>query len=526
MSIVPLHLSRMFLRVLSLLLVSVSVLGARPLLAESDVEKTLAIVELRGGAAADERNSKYLRGVTEALRKEKSADLLLIDGQEAADTLRKDRNQLPSALTDERRSQLAEVRKRGTSLLDKADFQGAIKALNEAEGKYNTAVQAPGADAKLREEYLDVLMQLATAYVAAGDKGGAGETFRTVISTFGFKAKVTEDNFRPDVVELFKAELKKAEKAGKGSVEVTSTPPGAHIILGGNDRGTTPTTVADLVPGRYDLRLQLGNNSSLLRRVKIESGGLVKLSINLDVEAHLLIEDTHVGLAYADLGAAEARLAADAAGLGRDIKADWVCAVGLFDGKLAAFLVDVATGAVVRSVKDVKVPAAALSDKAISRAVVTILGERASAETKSVAAGAGGASAGKWHQSVPGWVAAGASVAMLGMGLAFSGNLGDVKAYYCADPSVDCGAANYNVKYQSNVDSFTADYKTKQTLSGVGLGSGVVLAGVAGWFFWREANKDGLAMMTVPDPQGRTILARVALPPLSLGSGPQRFHTR
>lgn len=490
------------------------------LAADGDVERTLAIVELRSGDEADPLTSKYLGEIATAFRDEAPGDVILVDGKTTADKVRKDRVQVPTALTDERRLGLTEARKKGVDLLDNADFPGAIKALGSAEAKYRAALAAPGADAKLRDEYLDVLAQLATAYVAAGDKNAASEVFRIVITTFGFKAKVTDDNYRPDVVELFKAEVKKIEKMPKGSVEVSSNPSGARIILGGNDRGATPSTVADLIPGVYGLRLQSGSATSMLRNVKVDGGAAAKVSIDIGFEAHLVLEDDRIGLKYADLKTAEGNVERDATAVGRDLDVNLVCAVGVLEGKLVSFLVDVATGKLVRSANDVKVPKVGISKRAVNKVMVTILGAKADKNVAEVP----GPSAGNkpWYGSTPGWVAAGGAVAMLGMGIGLSSylNLDNVTAYYCADPSQTCTgaytAAN-KAEYAGQVEDFKSSAQTKATLSGVGLGLGVALAGVAGYLFYNESTKPAdSAQLYLPRGVATPAPALVALPPVSL----------
>ncbi len=489
---------------------------------DGEVERTMAVIELRSGEVADTQTGPYLDEVLKAFRQEAPGDVILVDGKTTADKVRKDREQVPSAVTAERRQQLGEARKRGVDLLDNADFQGAIKALVTAESRYRGAIAAPGADEKLRKEYLDVLAQLATAHVAAGDKPSAVEIFRTVITTFGLKAPVTDDNYRPDVVELFKAEVKKVEKMPKGSVEVTSNPVGARIILGGNDRAATPATVADLIPGFYAIRLQSGEQSSMLHKVEVKGGAVAKFTADIGFESHLALEEDHVGLMYPDLKAAEARLVADAVLVGKDIEVNLVCVVGVSGGKLNSYLVDVASARIVRSATDVKVPKVGISPRAVNRVLVTILGEKA--DKNVVEPGAGGGSGGSaWYKSTPGWIAAGGAVVALGVGAGMSGYLGDMKAYYCDDPSKACASPSKTL-YASNVEDFKSSYATKQLVSGVGLGAGVVLAGLAGYLFFREGQKGEMtAQILIPAGVLAEQALPVVLPPLSLASGPQRF---
>ena len=88
------------------------------LAADGDVERTLAIVELRTGEEADPLTGKYLAEITSAFRDENPGDIILVDGKTTAEKVRKDRVQVPSALTDDRRAGLADARKKAVDLLD------------------------------------------------------------------------------------------------------------------------------------------------------------------------------------------------------------------------------------------------------------------------------------------------------------------------------------------------------------------------------------------------------------------------
>lgn len=80
--------------------------------AEGEVERTLAIVELRTGNEASALTTDYLKEVGQAFRDENSGDYILVAPEKSAEKLRKDRDQVPTALTEERRAALTEARKR------------------------------------------------------------------------------------------------------------------------------------------------------------------------------------------------------------------------------------------------------------------------------------------------------------------------------------------------------------------------------------------------------------------------------
>lgn len=463
---------------LQLLMLSTLCLGVLPAHAE-EIERTMALVEVRAGEDPNTLTNDYLLEIATGVQKEAVADVMLVPMAKSAEKLRRDRDQIPGGLSVEQRKNLESLRKQGIGYLDNADAQNAIKLLQQAEAKYRAAIASPGADDKLRKDYLDVLAQLATAHVVAHDKDAASEVFRTVVTAFGPKANVTDDFYRPDVVELFRKVAKEATAQPKGGMEVTSDPPGAHVLLNGIDRGVTPATIGDLAPGVYAVRLLAGAASSMLHRVKVTGGAKAKLNVAVEYERHLILDENHVGLAYADLDTAQKRVLADSVALGKELGVLTIAAVGVLDGTLYAWLIDVGQGRIERS-SSVKVPGIGTSPRAVAKVLGTLLGEHRKDE---VAAGEGAEKpkSGGWYTSVPGIVCGVAALAALGVGFAYMPN-----DFVTEAPD------------QAAKDKA----QTGRVISGVGLGAGAALAGVAAFFFWREANSaPPAAAASLPPPQ-------------------------
>ncbi len=469
-------------------LLATMVLVSRPAVAD-EVERTMALVEVRTGEEPNPLTNDYLQAVLAGLQQEAHGDVMVVPMKKSAEKLRRDRDQVPSALTDERRAALEAARKQGIRFLDDADAPNAIKALQSAEAKYRAAIASPGAEDKLRKDYLDVLAQLATAHVIARDKDAASEVFRTVVTAFGAKANVTDDNYRPDVVELFHKVAKEASTQPKGQVEVSSEPPGAHVLINGIDRGVTPAIIADLAPGVYAIRLQAGAASSMLHRVKVAGGKKATLALSVEYERHLLLDDDRVGLGYADLDGAQRRVLADSVALGKELGVASVAAVGVLDGTLYAWLVDVAQARIERT-SSMKVPGIGTSPRAVAKVLNTLLGERKGTD----GAEPGEAEKPAWYKSVPGIVCGVGALAALGVGAAFAPNF-----------------TVSEVHTQAEKDSA----QTGRVVGVVSLSAGAVLAGAAAFFFWRQAQ--------APAPAAGPSAAFDRLPPPQLGFAPVVF---
>ncbi len=457
-------------------------------------ERTMALVEIRATEQANPLTADYLQDVLVGLQKEVHGDVLLVSMAKSAEKLRMDRDQVPSSVQGQGRLDLEAARKLGAKYLDDADAPSAIRALQAAEAKYRAAVAAQGADERLRQDYLDVLAQLATAHVIANDTDAATEVFRTVVTAYGAKANVTDDNYRPDVVELFRKVAKEVSTRPKGQLEVTSEPPGAHMLINGIDRGVTPATVSDLAQGVYTVRLQVGSANSLLHRVKVSGEKKAMLSIHVEFERHVLLDEGRVGLGYPDLDAAQRRVLLDSVELGKELGVASVAAVGVLDGMLYAWLVDVAHARVDRSC-NLKIPSVGASPRAVARVLNTLLGERKGAEGESDGSAKPAAA---WYTSVPGWACGVAALAAFGLGAAYAANF---------------DAGEVTVNSQDAKDKM----QTGRVIGGLSLGAGALLAGAAGYFFWQQAQ-------TPPESkQEGASSGWNALPPPQLGFAPTTF---
>jgi len=66
--------------------------------------------------------------------------------------------------------------------------------------------------------------------------------------------------------------------AATGALEIVSQPAGARILIDGQARGTTPSTIRDLSPGEHSVVLEL-RGRKVTQAVKIQAGSTSKLSV-------------------------------------------------------------------------------------------------------------------------------------------------------------------------------------------------------------------------------------------------------
>lgn len=81
-----------------------------------------------------------------------------------------------------------------------------------------------------------------------------------------------------------------AKQSTTGSIEVTSTPPGARVLLISVDesgagepqsKGLTPTTITDVQPGKYTLDLERPGYGFFQKEIEVKAGKAIKVSANL-----------------------------------------------------------------------------------------------------------------------------------------------------------------------------------------------------------------------------------------------------
>ena len=79
-------------------------------------------------------------------------------------------------------------------------------------------------------------------------------------------------------------------QATTGSIEVSSSPPGARVLLVQNDeagasepqaRGVTPTTITGLKPGKYTVDLEMPGHKFFQKEINVKAGSVSKVAANL-----------------------------------------------------------------------------------------------------------------------------------------------------------------------------------------------------------------------------------------------------
>jgi iron(II)-dependent oxidoreductase len=100
-----------------------------------------------------------------------------------------------------------------------------------------------------------------------------------------YTLKLTKEGYKPHEEPLSlpadkETRTRIALRSTQGTLDVTSTPPGATVEIGGTPRGQTPLTLA-LEEGTYPLRLRLPRHRTATRQAEIAGERITRVSVDL-----------------------------------------------------------------------------------------------------------------------------------------------------------------------------------------------------------------------------------------------------
>jgi hypothetical protein len=75
-----------------------------------------------------------------------------------------------------------------------------------------------------------------------------------------------------------------APTAAPAGIVITSTPPGARVVIGGVANAVTPVTLRGLKPGSYKVRIARQGYRPVMRTVRLEAGQIVTMKVSLSVQ--------------------------------------------------------------------------------------------------------------------------------------------------------------------------------------------------------------------------------------------------
>ena len=320
----------------------------------------------------------------------------------------------PKRMQEERLLVIEGLIRQGDDLLY-SDPQTAVEVLSRARQELEALAEGMAVSEKVRTEYLKAQMLLARSHLDAGNETRASEVLREVLRQYGEALEVTEKDYHPRLVRLFRKVRQEMLASRTGVVVVTTPETGCQTLLNGRELpGTTPREYSGLFPGMHYLQVRCGGVESMIRRIQI---GRERLSLLVDVpfEAAMVLDGNRLGLSFPDAQSLETFAQPFAMKFGEIVQADLVLLQGLDpEGQLEARFIEVGTG---REVGRGRAPAKSqvVTPSSVKAVVASLLGKDTTPSRPSGVASAKKRAAGKGGAT--GWIV-GSLVTAAGLGLA------------------------------------------------------------------------------------------------------------
>lgn len=314
------------------------------------LEPSLVVLELYMDGSDYPKTQEYVERVSEEIGKTGRFSLL-----ERADAERQISGKMTTSsrrVTDEKLKEIEQMMKEGDKLLYE-DPRRAIEILAEAKSRLKVIMESLSLNQKIRHDFFRTQMMLARSHFDNQNPEKARHILEEIIRVFGDEAQVTEADYHPAIVRMYREAYRKMSSIPKGSVHITTLPPGAEVLIHGKPRKKpTPATYGGLYPGDVAVQARKGGRESMVHKVKIEAGQTKEIRIDIDYETSLSFNDKRFGFTFSDTDTMTRRLPDFASRVGKMLSVDYVLVSGLMDkdGRtyLKGFLVNVSKGSVER----------------------------------------------------------------------------------------------------------------------------------------------------------------------------------
>jgi hypothetical protein len=227
--------------------------------------------------------------------------------------------------------EIEQMMQKGDKLLY-TDPRQAIEILAEAKKRLKSIMESISLNQKIRQEFFKTQMMLARSHFDNDNRDKAGQIMEEIIRIFGDEAKVTEADYHPNIVQLYREAYRKLSNVPKGSVHVTTMPRGAEVLIHGKpQKRATPATYSGLYPGSLAIQARKSGRESMIHKVEIEPGQTKELTIDIDYETSLAFDKTRFGFMFKDAATMNERVADFASRVGKMLRVDYVLVAGLID---------------------------------------------------------------------------------------------------------------------------------------------------------------------------------------------------
>lgn len=379
--------------------------------AQVDLEPSVVFFELYNRGEASSKTPEYAQAIQEDIGQYKQYSLL--SREDAFARIRTTMVMPAGRINDERLAAIELLVAEGDKLLYTNPTR-AIEVLHQAKLQLKEIVENISLDGKIRREYFTTEMLLVRSYLDNGNEPKAREIMAEIVRTFEDEYPVTEENYHPRVVDLYKSVFLELKDQRNATLAITSNPPGCDVFINGRAmRQKTPFTFQSLYPGSIRVNVRKGELQSMVRKVDVPANGSGKIDVDLEYESALSFSEETFGLTFTDRAAMTTNMLNYAVKLGAFLEVDYVVLTGVLrkgeEYVLAGYQVDVRGRRVVRQ-QDFVVKPNVVSNRRISE-MAAFLADVKPGERTIVYK--------PWYTNWIGWSAAGVGLAMGGISLAF-----------------------------------------------------------------------------------------------------------
>ncbi len=231
-------------------------------------------------------------------------------------------------LDGEAKAELRKLVASGTDQFREGQYDAAVRDLVKAMAMLDRAPATMVADAELRNEMMDALVFLTTAYTRQGKAAEATRTMAELIRSFPDK-EISNARHGPEPRKLHDKVKADLDSQGTGSLRVTVDDARTVVFVNERYAGVGSLVVDKLPPGRYRVFVQQGTTPGRMHRIEVEAGSEAVLTVAWGLDSALGTRGDFVGFTFA----AEAERAAGESTLAnrmaRAVGADGVVVVGI-----------------------------------------------------------------------------------------------------------------------------------------------------------------------------------------------------
>jgi len=446
--------------------------------APDDDEPSLAVFEIYYSGQNFEKTTEYSTKVEERLAK--LGGFSVITRADLQTGIAANIPQSADAAVNDQADEIHQEVASAEDLFYKEGPEKALQGLLAAKEKLQQIVNRHELSERIRKEYVTAQLLLALVYLRNNAQDKATAVMEELVQRVGQDPTITEDNYHPDVVALYRQTYQNMSAKRVAKITVMTNPPGADVYINGQvqDR-KTPATFEGLYPGKVTVQVKKDDRASRVKEVKVEEAVTTELQIDLNFESALAFNGKRFGLVFRNAEDRKRNLPQFASKLAEFVQAEYVAFVGIAeqDGKvgLEGYLVNVANDQVLRETSLATRPNAVSKNRVEAMAWFVRNGQAPAVVYK------------PWYSNAVGWVLVGAgAVAGVVGGVMYSSYSSDRDIAECDyDKRNDCRdhAARLDAKDSAETERTIA-------YASWGVGAAAIVGGIVAFAAMDEEDPD------------------------------------